>query len=285
MRQRLIPQRIFRRKGAIGEEGVGLVVGRDHADLGAELDREIAQGEPALDLERPHGSPGIFDGAAGAAGSADLADEIEDHVLGRDARRAGALEADTQALGPALHQALRRQHMRDLAGADAEGERPHAAMGTGVAVAADEERAGKAQAQLRPDDMDDTLAGLADIEQPHAMLFAEVAQILEQPSAHDAGVGAAGRGGDGVVGRREGEARIAQPVAFLRDIQDRASAAQIVQQMAVDMEQGVVVAEIGDDVLVPDLVEERLAGHSPITAPNSAHCLPSKRARRMRWTG
>ena len=76
--------------GAIGaalQELEGFLVRRHHADLGAELDREVADGEPALDLHVADGAAGIFDGVAGAAGGADLADEMQDHVLGRDARR------------------------------------------------------------------------------------------------------------------------------------------------------------------------------------------------------
>ena len=49
--------------------------------------------------------------------------------------------------------------MLDLAGADAEGERAKRAMRRGVAVAADQGRAGQGEALLRPDDMDDALLG------------------------------------------------------------------------------------------------------------------------------
>src|SRR6185437_8587655 len=134
-------------------------------------------------------------------------------------------------------------------------------------------------------DMDDPLAGLADIEQAHAVLARERSQILEQAAADGGGVGPAGRAGNGMVGRGEGEAGIAQPVALVGNLKHRSPAAQIVQQVAVDMEEGIAVAEIGDDMLVPYLVEQCPAGHSPITPPNSTHCLPSKRASRMRWIG
>ena len=184
-----------------------------------------------------------------------------------------ALEADAHPLRPALHQGLRRQHMRHLAGADAEGERAHAAMGAGVAVAADEESAGQAQAQLRAHDMDDALSGLAEIEEANAILAAEAAEILEEPLTHRRGAGATGRAGDGVVGGGEGEARTPHTIPLLADVGDGTAAAEIVQQVAVNMEEGVAAAQIGDDMLVPDLVEER-GPHSPITSPKSTHCLP-----------
>src|SRR5271157_4475125 len=50
--------------------------------------------------------------------------------------------------------------MLDLGGADAVGERPERAMGRGVAVAADDRRPRQGEALLRPDDVDDSLAGI-----------------------------------------------------------------------------------------------------------------------------
>jgi hypothetical protein len=41
-------------------------------------------------------------------------------------------------------------------------------MGTGVAVAADNQATRQTEAQLWADDMDDALAGLVDVEQPNA---------------------------------------------------------------------------------------------------------------------
>jgi hypothetical protein len=57
-----------------------------------------------------------------------------------------------------LDQRLRRQHMLDLGGADAEGQRAERAMGRGVAVAADDGGAGQREALLGADDVDDALA-------------------------------------------------------------------------------------------------------------------------------
>ena len=78
---------------------------------------------------------------------------------------------DAQALGLALHHGLRGEHVLELRRADAEGERAHAAMGAGVAVAADQRRAGQRQAQLGADDVDDAVAVLADVEQADAELL------------------------------------------------------------------------------------------------------------------
>ncbi len=55
--------------------------------------------------------------------------------------------------------------MREFAGSDAEGERAYAAVGASMAIAADDRTTWEAQAQFGPDNMDDTLSGLVDIEQ------------------------------------------------------------------------------------------------------------------------
>ena len=78
---RLLPHLALRRIGTPAQIFERLLVRRDHAHLGAEFDREIADGEPALDRQIADGAAGIFDRVAGAAGGADMTDQREDHVL------------------------------------------------------------------------------------------------------------------------------------------------------------------------------------------------------------
>src|SRR3546814_6948689 len=70
-----------------------------------------------------------------------------------------ALDAHFHRLGGLEQQRLRREHMLDLARPDAEGERADSAMARGVAVAADDRRAGQRKALFGADDMDDALLG------------------------------------------------------------------------------------------------------------------------------
>ena len=65
---------------------------------------------------------------------------------------------DAHVLGLVLDQRLGGEHVLDLGGADAVGERAEGAVGRGVAVAADDGRARQGEALLRPDDVDDALA-------------------------------------------------------------------------------------------------------------------------------
>ena len=61
--------------------------------------------------------------------------------------------------GRLLGERLGGEHVLDLAGADAERERPEGAVGGGVGVAADDGHARLGEALLGADDVDDALAG------------------------------------------------------------------------------------------------------------------------------
>ena len=73
----------------------------------------------------------------------------EHEVLGRDAGGQLAVHGDGDRLRAALGEGLGRQHVLDLAGADAEGERPEGAVGGGVGVAADDGHARLGEARAR----------------------------------------------------------------------------------------------------------------------------------------
>ena len=104
--------------------------------LGAGLDRHVADRHPAFHRQRPDGRAAVLDDVADAAAGADLADDREDDVLGRDAGGQLAVDRDRHPLRPGLRQRLGGEHVLDLARADAEGERAERAVGGGVAVAA-----------------------------------------------------------------------------------------------------------------------------------------------------
>ena len=75
-----------------------------------------------------------------------------------------AVDLDRHRLRARLGQRLRREHVLDLRGADAESQRTQGAVRRRVAVAADDRHAGLGQALLRPDDVDDALAEVVDAE-------------------------------------------------------------------------------------------------------------------------
>ena len=129
-------------------------------------------------------------------------------------KRAG--DVDLHVLRRVLQQRLGGHHMLHLGRADAERQRAHRAMGRGVAVAADDRRAGQGQAQFRPDDVDDALPHIQDRDVGHAELDDVLLQRLHLDAAVlflDVGRDAGADGRDVVVGDSDGQVRAAQLAA------------------------------------------------------------------------
>jgi hypothetical protein len=173
-----------------------------------------------------------------------------------------AIDADQHGLGLALQQALGRQDMLHLGGADAEGQGPKGAMGRGVGVAADDGHARLGEALLRPHDVDDALAGITHAELGDTELDAVAAQGLHleaRDGIDDALV--AIRGGDIVIGHRQigrnppglapGQA---QPGEGL-------GRGDLMDQLAVDVEERRAILVVADEVLVPQFVIKGLGSH------------------------
>ena len=118
------------------------------------------------------GAAGVFDAVAGAAVGRDLADQVQDQILGRHARGQPAVDAQLHSLGLGLQQRLRGQHVFDFAGADAKRQGPERAVRGGVAVAANDRHAGLGAAQLRSDDVYDAWLRVVEIVQADAELAA-----------------------------------------------------------------------------------------------------------------
>ena len=83
-----------------------------------------------------------------------------------------AAVVDQHRLRPPLDERLGGQHVLDLAAADAERQRAEGAVGGRVRVAADDRHARLGDAQLRPDDVDDSLVAVAQRVEPDVELGA-----------------------------------------------------------------------------------------------------------------
>ena len=130
----------------------------------ASIDMLQSVSRPSTDKRADRGA-GKFDGMAGRAAGADMRDDGERDVLGRDARAEPAIDRDPHALRLALPDRLRHQHMRDFGGADAERIGAERAVGRRVAVAADDQQARQRQALLGADHMHDALPRIVEAEQ------------------------------------------------------------------------------------------------------------------------
>ena len=186
-------------------------------------------------------------------------------------RREPAFERDPHALGPLERHHLGGEDVRELGRAATEGERAEAADGAGVAVGHRVGRARQHHAELRRDHVRDALLGIVDVEKLDAVAAAALAHRLEKGRARRVGgVVAAGLGGDGVVLHREGEVRPAHRPMLLLQLLEGVRRVQLVQHVAVDIDELAAVGAARDQMGIPDLVEQGF-GHD-VAAFGSGEC-------------
>ena len=211
---------------------------------------------------------------AGHAADADLADRAEDQVLGGHAEAELALVADAHRARLVLDQALRREHVLDLARADAERERAERAVRGGVRVAADDRHARLGDAQLGADHVHDPLAVGAERVDRHAELLAVALERLHLHARElvlDARGDRRAVGRRVVVGRRERAVGPADLAAGEPQAVERLRARDLVHEVQVDVEQA------GRHLVgLPDLVEQRLG---IVVAPRVVSCVAGPRRR------
>ena len=179
-----------------------------------------------------------------------------------------AVDLDPHVFGLGLDQGLGRQHMLDLGGADAVGERAEGAVGRGVAVAADDRRPRQGEALLRPDDVDDALPGIELVVIFDPELARVLGQLLDLLAALGIGDAAAAVGGLDVV-VDDGERLFRRAHLAARDAQalERLRARHLMDEMAVDIDEAQAALGV-EDMIVPDLVVQRTRlGHNALRRP------------------
>jgi hypothetical protein len=241
------------------EEVEGGLVGGDQPGLRAGLDRHVADGHPGLHRQLLDGAAPVLDDVPLAAAGADLGDDGEDDVLGAHAGRQFAVHGDRHLLGPVLRQGLGRQDVLDLAGADAEGERPERPVGGGVAVAADDRHARLGQPQLRADDVHDALVAVAHRREADAELGRVLPERLDLRAADRVGDGGQDvEGRDVVVLGRHREVGTAHRPARGPEAVERLRARDLVHEVQVDVEQVGLAVGTAHHVGVVDLLGQGL---------------------------
>ena len=157
------------------------LIRRDHPRSRPSLDGHVAHRHPAFHRKSAHGFAGILEDMPVAAGDADFSDQRENQVLGRNSFRPFAVEAHQRRLRFRLREALRRQHVLDLARADAESQSAERAVRRSMAVPAHDGQSGLRNAEFRPDNMHDALIAAVHVEESNARLFAIARQRFELP--------------------------------------------------------------------------------------------------------
>ncbi len=151
--------------------------------------------------------------------------------------------------------------MLDLAGADAEGQRPQRAMRRGVAVAADQRGAGQREALFGPDNMHDPLPRIERIDIGHAELGDIAPQRRELAGAgrvrdrqRVAGGIDARRGRQIVIGHREGKVGAAHRAIGRAEAGKGLRAGDFVDEVPIDIDQAGAIVPALDDMVGPDLL-------------------------------
>ena len=155
---------------APGQIGARHVVDGEDAVLRARLDGHVRDGQAAVHGDLLHAIPAKLQRHVARAVHADEADQVEDDILAADVRVQLARERHLYGLGhlePGLAGRHAGGHVR---GAHAGGHAAQRAVGTGMAVRADDDLARRAQALLGQQRVLD--AGLADLEVVDDLLLA-----------------------------------------------------------------------------------------------------------------
>ena len=268
--------------GTAFEVGEGGVVGGDQAGLGARLDRHVAHRHPPLHREAADHLAPVLDDRSDAAAGAEAADDRQDHVLGRRALGQRAVHRDGERARPLLEKRLGRQHVLDLAGADAERQGAERPVCAGVAVAAHHGHAGQGEAHLGADHVHDALARVAHRIEADPELVAVVAQRLDLLPADRVGDGLVDVGrGDVVVLGGDRQVRAAQWATGHAEAVEGLRRGHLVDQVQVDeQEVGLTVGSM-HDVAFPHLLAERLSGHARFS---SDRVDPQATGRRRRFS-
>ena len=215
----------------------GRLIGGDHSGAGAGFDRHVADRHPGFHRQLADGRTAVFEDVALSPAGADLRNDGEDDVLRARAFGQVAVDGDRHRLEGLEAQCLRGEHMFDLGGADAEGERSEGSVSGSVRVAADDGGARLSQAQLRSHDVDDALVGVAEAVQADAEFLSVLAQGVDLRGRGGFGdrlVDVPGRGvvvlgGDGEVGAAHGAPGESESVEGLR-------AGHLVDEVQVDVD-------------------------------------------------
>ena len=165
-----------------------------------------------------------------------------------------------RSLGPRQREALGREHVAHLTGADAEGHRPEGPVRRGVAVAAGDRRARLREPELGSDHVHDSLLAARRVEEPDAVLGA----VALEGDEHFFGERVAQRAllrlrRDDVVDGGEGARREAHAQPHLAQHREGLRAGDLVDQVKSDEELRVSTRELAHAVRIPDLVEKTLA--------------------------
>ena len=241
------------------EVGEGGLVGGDHAGAGSPLDRHVADRHAALHRHLLDGLTAILDHVALATAGAGLGDEGQDEVLRGDAFRQLPVNRHRHGPGLDLRQGLGRQHVLDLAGADAKGQSTQGTMGRGVGVTTHNRHTRLGEPQLGANDVYHSLVRVTQRMQRHPELRSVLTQRLDLCPRDRVGDGLENvEGGDVVVLGRNRQIRATNLASRQPQSVEGLGTGHLVHKVEVDVEKvALPVLSMPDNVGVPELLAQR----------------------------
>ena len=229
--------RALRRVGPAFHKGFRQAIGRNQSGARAKFDRHITKREAAFHAHRRNRRPCKFDSVAECAARADLPEQRKRDILRRHISRSHAIDANSHDARPRLPQRLRREHLRNLGGSDAERQRAKRAVRRGVTIAADNSQTGKGDSKFRPRDVDDALTLIGHVEERKIIGFRVGVEELDR--LPDIGRGdiieRAPRCRNIVIGKSKGEFRARDCKTAFADLLEGVERA-FMEQMPVDIQ-------------------------------------------------
>ena len=103
------------------------------------------------------------------------------------------------------------------------------------------------------------MLGIIDVEQPDAVAPAAFSHRLHECGARGIGVIGAPRSGcDGMILHGEGKIRPPHAAVLFVQLLESVGRVQLVQNVAIDIDEVATIAALGHEVGIPDFVEEGL---------------------------
>ena len=189
--------------------------------------------------ERCNRRSGEFVGKAHATFHAEAADHMQHQVLGVHTALQLAINPDASHLELVHGQALAREHITHLAGADAKGDRAEGPVGGGVGIAAGHGEARLGQAQFRGHHMHDPLAATAEAVEGDAVIAAVALQSGEHLLRQGIGKGSGlAGGGNDVIHRGHRALGMAHLEAQILQCREGLRAGHLMDQVQTDEQLG-----------------------------------------------
>src|ERR1041384_632571 len=245
-----------RSKAAASQIIKGCPVWSNHTGSRASLDGHVANGHPLFHREATNRLAGVFDHVPGGAVCSDDSNDVEHKVLCGYATGKRPVHSNQKCLRLRLLQALSRKNVLDFTGANPKSQSSERSMRRRVAVAADNRHSGLGQSEFRTDHVNDSLVRTVEPVELNPKFTAVVLERIDLFFGDRVQDGKRSIGRRNVVihsrKRQVGSTNLAlaEPQTF-----ECLRRGNLVNKMAVDIENRGLGRFVVYDVVVPDLFE------------------------------